>query len=75
MNIERLKEIREDRDLKQIDIAKHLKITQAQYCRYEMGVNVIPLEKIDKLAEFYNTSVDYLIGRTDYRKPYPKKRP
>ncbi len=73
MNIERLKEIREDRDLKQIDIAKFLKVTQAQYCRYEMGVNIIPLEKIDKLAEFYNTSVDYLIGRTNERKPYPKK--
>ncbi len=72
MNIERLKEIREDRDYKQIDIAKLLKITQAQYSRYEMGINTIPLDKINKLADFYNTSIDYLLSKTDEKKPYPK---
>ena len=72
MNISRLKEIREDRDFSQLMIAKVLKITQAQYCRYEMGLNNIPIEKLDKLANFYNTSIDYLIYRTDIRKPYPK---
>lgn len=72
MNIERLREIREDNDYKQIDIAKVLKITQAQYCRYEIGVNSIPIEKIVILAKFYNTSVDYLLGLTDNRKPYTK---
>lgn len=70
MNIERLKEIREDKDIKQIDIAKLLKITQAQYSRYEMGINTIPLEKIEKLADFYGTSIDYLLYRTDEKKPY-----
>ncbi len=70
MNIERLKEIREDKDIKQIEIAKLLKITQAQYSRYEMGINTIPLEKIEKLAEFYETSIDYLLYRTDEKKPY-----
>ena len=72
MNIDRLKEIREDKDYKQIDIAKVLKVTQAQYSRYEIGVNIIPLEKICLLADFYDTSVDYLIGRTDEKKPYKK---
>lgn len=70
MNIERLKEIREDKDIKQIEIAKLLKITQAQYSRYEMGINTIPLEKIEKLADFYGTSIDYLLYRTDEKKPY-----
>ena len=72
MNINRLKEIREDRDYKQIDIAKILKVTQAQCCRYEMGTNSIPVEKLVILAKFYNTSVDYLLGLTDERKPYPE---
>ncbi len=72
MNINRIKEIREDRDYKQSDIAKILKITQAQYCRYETGENTIPLEKIYNLAKFYNTSIDYLVYLTDERKPYPK---
>ena len=70
MNIDRLKEIREDNDYKQIDLAKLLKVTQAQYSRYELGVNIIPIEKLVILAKFYNTSIDYLVGITDERKPY-----
>lgn len=72
MNIERLKEIREDRDLTQKDIAKVLGIRQQQYSKYELGINVIPLEKIYVLANFYNTSIDYLVSRTDESQPYPK---
>ena len=72
LNIERLREIREDNDYKQNEIAKVLKITQAQYCRYEIGVNSIPVEKLVILAKFYNTSVDYLLGLTDERKTYPE---
>jgi len=72
MNISRLKEIREDKDFKQSDIAKLLKTSQQQYSKYEIGIRAIPLEKINILADFYNTSIDYLIGRTDERKPYPK---
>ncbi len=72
MNISRLKEIREDKDLSQADLAKLLKITQPQYSRYELGVNIIPLEKLEQLANFYDTSMDYLLYRTDERKPYPK---
>lgn len=72
MNIDRLKEIREDNDYKQIDLAKLLKVTQAQYSRYELGVNIIPIEKLVILAKFYNTSIDYLVGITDERKAYSK---
>ncbi len=72
MNIARLKDIREDNDFKQADIAKVLKTTQQQYSKYEIGIQSIPIERLDKLADFYNVSVDYLIGRTDVRKPYPK---
>ena len=74
MNIDRLKEIREDRDLYQKDIARILKINQVVYSRYETGLRLIPIDKLCKLAEYYNTSVDYLLSLTDERKPYPKKR-
>lgn len=72
MNINRLKEIRVDRDFKQSDIADVLGIKQQQYSEYERGIVLISIEKLNILADFYNTSVDYLIGRTDERKPYPK---
>ena len=72
MNISRLKEIREDRDFKQSEIADLLNVTQAQYCRYELGINTLTIEKLDKLANFYNTSTDYLLYRTDERQPYSK---
>ena len=72
MNINRLREIREDKDLKQDDVAKALGIKQQQYSEYERGTVLISIEKLDKLADFYDTSVDYLIGRTDERKPYKK---
>ena len=74
MDIANIKEIREDRDLKQSEVAKILDITQAQYSRYELGVNNIPIEKLDKLASFYETSIDYLLGRTEEKKPYTKKK-
>ena len=72
MNIDRLKELREDKDLLQKHIAQILKVSQQQYAKYEMGINSIPLEKINILADYYQTSVDYLINRTNERKPYPK---
>ncbi len=71
INISRLKEIREDRDLYQSDISKVLNITQSQYSLYENGIRLIPIDKLAILAKYYNTSVDYLIGLTDERKPYP----
>lgn len=72
MNIFRLKEIREDHDLYQKDIANIINVTQQQYNKYELGINSIPIEKLDTLANYFNTSVDYIIGRTDERLPYPK---
>lgn len=72
MNIIRLKEIRKDKDLSQTDVANYLGMKQQQYSEYEIGKRLIPIETLNKLADFYDTSVDYLIGRTDERKPYPK---
>lgn len=72
MNITRIKDLRNDLDLYQKNIAELLKVTQQQYNKYELGINSIPIEKLDILANFYNTSIDYLVGRTDKREPYPK---
>ena len=72
MDISKIREIREDKDLSQSDIAKLLKTTQQQYSKYELGIRSIPLEKLDILADYYDTSIDYLVGRTDERKPYKK---
>ena len=72
MYYNRIKEIREDKGYTQKDIDYILHTTQQQYSKYELGIQIIPLEKMNILANFYNTSIDYLIGRTDIRKPYPK---
>ena len=72
MNIIRLKEIRKDKDLSQIDVANYLGMKQQQYSEYEIGKRLIPIETLDKLADYYDTSIDYLVGRTDERKPYKK---
>lgn len=72
MTIDRLKEIREDRDLLQKDIAKILKIPQQNYSRYELGIIKMPIDKYVILAEFYNVSIDYLVGITDIKKPYER---
>ncbi len=69
----RIRDLREDRDLKQEDIAKLLNCTQACYSNYENGRRDIPSDAWNTLAEFYGVSVDYLMGRTTEKKPYPKK--
>ena len=61
----RLKSLREDKDLTQSDIAKLLMITQQQYSLYEKGYRDIPTTFLVVLADFYNTSVDYILERTD----------
>ena len=68
----RLKELREDKDLYQKDIADYLKIDQSNYSKYELEKISIPLEYLKQLADFYNTSTDYILYRNDERKPYPK---
>ncbi len=72
IKLERLKGLREDKDLRQEDIANYLNITQSAYSYYEIGKRQIPSDVLIKLATYYNTSVDYILGLTDERKPYPK---
>ncbi len=74
MQILRLKEIREDRDISQKKLAEILHTTQQQYSKYELGVRLIPIDKLCILADYYNVSLDYLVCRTDERKMYPKSK-
>lgn len=66
----RLKDLRDDRDLKQKEIAAILKIDQRVYSNYETGKREIPTRFVIILAKFYNTSTDYILGLTDNYKPY-----
>lgn len=68
----RIKEIREDKGYTQTEIAKMLGITQRNYSYFETGQTMLTDEILNKIANLYNTSVDYLLYRTDERKPYPK---
>lgn len=68
----RLKELRDDKNLYQKDVAKILNMSQTGYSQYETETNDIPTEILKKLARFYDTSIDYLLYETDERKPYPK---
>ena len=70
---ERIRNLREDRDLTQEDLAKLLNCTQACYSNYENGRREVPTEVWNTLADFYNVSVDYLLCRTNEKRPYPKK--
>lgn len=65
MYFPRLRDMRTDRDLLQKDIAEILGITQTVYSRYERGAQTIPLEHLIKLADFYQVSTDYLLGRSN----------
>ena len=64
--------MREDADLLQKDIAKYLQCTQVSYSHYELGKRDIPTDVLIKLAAFYKTSTDYLLGLTDVKEPYPQ---
>ena len=69
----RIKSLREDNDLTQSELSKYLNISQVAYSYYELGRRNIPLELLSKLADYYNTSIYYLLYRTDIEEPYPKK--
>jgi len=69
----RLRDMREDKDLTQQDIATLLKVHQTTYSDYERDRLNIPVTVLHTLADFYGVSVDYLIGRTNVKTPYPKK--
>lgn len=66
----RIRELREDRDLLQKDMAELLNCSQVAYSRYELGLRDIPTDVLIILAKFHNTSVDYILGITDDKKPY-----
>ena len=68
---QRIRDLREDKDLLQKDVAEELQCSQACYSNYEIGKRSIPPEVLLKLAAYYHTSVDYLLGATDEKKPYP----
>ena len=74
MKFQRLKDLREDHDKLQKDIANILGISQQYYSEYEQGNRTIPTEHLIKLSLYYNTSMDYLVGLTNEPKPYTRKK-
>lgn len=66
----RIRELREDHDLTQKTLAEKLNMKQPQYFRYEQGYRDIPTDILIRLADLYDTSTDYLLGRTNNPKPY-----
>lgn len=72
--LDHLRVLREDRDLSQRAMAQVLNIHQTTYSDYELGRLNVPISALIQLAEFFGTSVDYLLGLTDVREPYPRKR-
>ena len=70
MKYSRIRDLREDKDLKQIQVAKMLGMSQTGYSKYETGENDVPTTVLIKLARFYNTSIDYILGETDNPKRY-----
>lgn len=70
---QRIRDLREDNDLTQTQIAQMLGMSQTGYSKYETGENDLPTQVLIRLADFYHTSVDYLLGRTDITTPYPTK--
>ncbi len=72
MYLKRLRNLREDNDLLQKQIAEELHIRRQVYGLYENGKRTIPIDLLDKIADIYNVSVDYILERTDCKSPYPK---
>lgn len=66
----RIRDLREDGDLTQKEVAEHLHIKQNTYSQYENGQRQLPLDALIALAKFYNTSTDYILGLTEEREPY-----
>ena len=69
----RIRDLREDSDYSQKYLAEILHIHQTTYSDYELGNLNVPIAVLCQLADLYNTSIDYIAGRTDEKKPYPKK--
>ena len=73
-DVMRLKDLREDKDLYQKDVAKLLNTTQQVYSEYELGIRYMPIDKLIVLAKFYNTSIDYIVGLTNEIRPYKRNK-
>ena len=74
MYMERLKLLRESKGKYQKDIAEILNMKQQQYQRYENGITEMSISLLNILADYYDPSIDYIIGRTNEKKPYPKNK-
>lgn len=72
--MKRLKDLREDSDITQKALAERLHIRQNTYSQYENGQRQIPIEVLIELSEIYGVSVDYILGLTDVKQPYPRKK-
>lgn len=70
----RIRDLREDSNLNQTELARRLGMSQTGYSKYETGENDIPTPILIALAKLHNTSIDYLLGMTDVRKPYPRAK-
>ena len=71
---QRIRDLREDKDLTQREVGAAVNVPQRTYAYYESGERMGPPQVLVALAQFYNVSVDYLLGLTDQRKPYPKAK-
>ena len=69
----RIRDLREDNDRTQKQVAAYLMCDQSLYSKYEREERPLPLEYADRLADYYKVSFDYLLGRTNVKNPYPKK--
>ncbi len=70
----RIKDLREENELRQMDLSKKLRLSQAQYSRIENNEYELSYDGLIKLAIFYNTSTDYILGLTDVKKPYSRSK-
>lgn len=71
---QRIRNLREDKDMNQTQMAEQLNINQRTYSRYENSDSMMPLDILVQIADFHNVSIDYLLERTDVRKRYPKRK-
>ena len=71
---QRIRDLREDKDLSQRELAEYLNCSQVSYSYYELGKRTIPPEVLIALAAYHGVSVDYLLGLTDQRRPYPRAK-
>ena len=73
MKFETIRNLRIDNGYTQQQLAEYLHIKQNTYSQYELGILNYPIDVLMKIADFYGVSVDYLLGRTNVKRPYPKK--